>query len=151
MIETLLETALVAYLKTSPALADVPIYRGHTGQKMDTGETSITVTVTGLTGPLAYAGYPEASVQILVRTKNSDGAPHPAGDEKQARYVTAVRGHLGVNSTSGPGPAALAVINTQPGLGCTSYCTDGPTAEARDEEKRIHGLATPWRFWIHRR
>lgn len=148
MLEQKLETALVALLKTSAALAGVPIHPGHSGQKMD-GETCIIATATGLGGGASYAGYPEIAVQILVRTRNSDGSPAPTGDARQAQYVAAVRALLGVNSTSGPGPDALAFINDHPEIGCSCYCTDSPSAEARDEEKRVHGLAAHYRFWVH--
>jgi hypothetical protein len=65
--------------------------------------------------------------------------------------IIRLREILGHNSTTGPGPAALAALNATPGLGCSCYTVEAPTTEARDAQKRQHGLASPWRFWIHRR
>jgi hypothetical protein len=89
-------------------------------------------------------GYPEVAVQARVQTQSDDD-----GMRVHARLVTTFREILGHNSTTGPGPAALAAFNATPGLGCSCYTIKAPTTEARDAQKRQHGLATPWRFWIH--
>jgi hypothetical protein len=145
MLETRLETALVALLKKAPGLADGSSYPGHSDdQKHDS--THIIVTASGLGGSTAYAGYPDVAVQCRVQTQSDDD-----GMRVHARLVTALREILGHNSTTGPGPATLAALNATPGLGCSCYTVEAPTAEARDAPKRQHGLATPYRFWIHRR
>jgi hypothetical protein len=143
MLETRLETTLDTLLKKPPGLAGVTIYPGHSDdQKHDS--THIVVIASGYGGSTAYAGYPEVAVQARVQTQSDD-------DDMRvhARLVTALREILGHDSTTGPGPAALVALNATPGLGCSCYTVEAPTAEARDAPKRQHDLATPYRFWIH--